>query len=265
MQADILVGASLGCHVVTALTALAIQDSAGIEDIQAVAPEFIDDQARSLLEDMSVHGFKVGNLYSPESVSAVAQVVADYPDVPLVLHLGMDPVDRGEEGQELADATVVALCELLVPQADVVVIDHRRLEQWHTEGLLGKAEGDNAVQTLLALGPEHVLVTGVPHAGGSPVNVLAGEDPQAEAWSWRRLPGSYAGAGSTLSAALAALLAGGQTLRQAVIDAQQYTRRALEAGFQPGMGRAMPDRMFWMRSSDDDADQADEEDEGDEA
>ena len=248
LQADVLAGASLGCHVLTVLTALSIQDSAGVEDIKALAPDFIDDQARCLLEDMTVQAFKVGGLYTAESVSAVAQVVADYPDVPLILHLGADAVDSPDaESEDTIDETLAAMFELLVPQAHIVVVDHRRLDHWFSDEALPKGEAENAVQALLALGPEHVLVTGVPHAGGSPVNILAGGSPQAEAWSWQRLPGSFRGAGSTLSAALAALLAGGQPLRQAVIDAQQYTRRALQTGFQPGMGRMLPDRMFWSR------------------
>lgn len=259
-QADVLTGASLGCHVLTVLTALSIRDSAGIEDVQALTPEFIDDQARSLLEDMTVQAFKVGALYTPESVSAVAQVVADYPNVPLVLHMGVDAMEGNDaEAEETGDETLAAVLELLVPQAHVVVVDHRRLDHWFTDDLLPKGEAENAVQALLALGPDNVLVTGVPHAGGSPVNVLAGADPEAEAWSWKRLPATYRGAGSTLSGALAALLAGGHELRQAVIDAQQYTRRSLQAGFQPGMGRSFPDRMFWMRRSLDAAGDAGEE------
>lgn len=253
IQADVLTGASLGCHVLSVLTGLSIQDTAGVEDLQTMAPEFIDDQARCLLEDMTVQAFKVGSLYSPEAVSAVAQVVADYPDVPLVVHLGTEVVDGDEAAREAADDTIAAIFELLLPQADVVVVDHRRLEHWFAEELLPKSDAENAVQALLACGPQHAFVTGVPHAGGAPVNVLAGSDPQAEAWSWRRLPGSFHGAGSTLAAALAALLAGGAELRQAVIDAQQFTRRSLEAGFQPGMGRTLPDRMFWTRSAGSDA------------
>ncbi len=249
IQADVLTGSSLGCHVLSVLTGLSIQDSAGVEDVQALGPEFIDDQARCLLEDMTVQAFKVGALYSPETVSAVAQVVADYPDVPLIVHLGVDVVDGDAQAREVADETVAATIELLLPQADVVVVEHQRLERWFAEELLAKGEAENAVQALLAAGPEYALVTGVPHAGGSPVNVLAGGGPEAEAWSWRRLPGGFRGAGSTLAAALAAMLAGGAPLRQAVIDAQQFTRRSLEAGFQPGMGRTLPDRMFWMRGN----------------
>ena len=249
VQADLLTAASLGCHVLTVLTALLVQDTAEVEGAQLLAPDFIDDQARCLLEDMPVQALKVGGLYSPEAVSVVAQVAADYPDVPMVLHLGVDSIRASDD--DSSDSTVLAQLELLVPQAHVVVVDHRRLDAWYAEGLLAKGDTENAVQALLALGPDHAFITDVPHAGGAPVNVLAGSGPQAEAWSWRRLPGSYRGAGSTLSAALTALLARGVPLRQAVIDAQQYTRRALEAGYQPGMGGILPNRLFWAGTSSD--------------
>lgn len=235
--------------MLTVLTALTVQDSAGLESVKPLAPELIDDQARSLLEDMTVQAFKVGALYTPESVSAVAQIVADYPAVPLILHLGVDAQDMSADDDASGDETLEATFELLAPQATVVMVDHRRLDHWFTDDILPRGDAENAVQALLALGPDHALVTGVPHAGGMPVNVLAGGGPEAEAWSWRRLPGAFRGAGSTLSAALAALLANGGDLRQSVIDAQQFTRHALEAGFQPGMGSTLPDRLFWNRQS----------------
>jgi hydroxymethylpyrimidine/phosphomethylpyrimidine kinase len=249
VQADLLTCASMGCHALSVVTALSVQDSAGIEDVQPMSPDFIDDQARCLLEDMPVRAFKIGALYSPEAVSAVAQVMADYADVPVVLHLGHEsPPGVANDEEDTADDVLDAILELLVPQATLVVVDHGRLEQWHTNELLPTEEGENAIQALLSLGADWVLATGVPHAGGPPVNVLAGENPQAEAWPWQLLPGSYRGAGSTLSAALTALLGGGMDVRQAVIEAQQYTWQALDAGFRPGMGRMLPDRMFWART-----------------
>lgn len=238
-------------------TAVLVQDTARLEAVQGIASEWVEDQARCLLEDMPVRAFKVGGLYSPEVASTVAQVVADYPEVPLVLHLGLDADASDEDDDESTDDTVVAQLELLVPQAHLVVVDHRRLDAWYSEGLLPKGESENAVQALLSLGAEHVFLTDVPHGGGSPVNVLAGQAPEAEAWTWRRLPGRYRGADSTMSAEIAALLAHGRSLREAVIDAQQFTRRSLEAAYQPGMGQEVPDRLFWARGSDSDADSHD--------
>ncbi len=252
IQADLLTGASLGCHVVTVTTALLVRDTANTESVQPVAAECVDDQARCLLEDMPVKAFKVSGLYTPEAVSAVAQVVADYPEVPLVLHLGTDSPKTTESGDEdTAEDALLAQLELLGPQGHVVMVDHHRLESWYSEGLLARGDTENALQALLNLGPRHVFLTNVPHAGGAPVNVLAEQAPQAEAWVWQTPPGSYRGVGSTLSAAIAAMLARERPLREAVIDAQRFTRRAMESAYQPGMGREVLDRFFWVRSSDD--------------
>ena len=91
LPADAVTCAALGGHALSALTAIHVQDTASTEDIQPIAPELIDDQARCVLEDMSVQAIKVGPLYTSESVSVLAQIAADYNHVPLVLHLGPCP------------------------------------------------------------------------------------------------------------------------------------------------------------------------------
>ncbi|MCH2219781.1 MAG: bifunctional hydroxymethylpyrimidine kinase/phosphomethylpyrimidine kinase, partial [Dechloromonas sp.] len=88
IQADLLTLASLGCHPLTALTAITVQDTVGVQSVQALSAEIVEQQARTILEDMPVAAFKVGVLGSVENVLAVAEIVSDYPDIPLIL----DPV-----------------------------------------------------------------------------------------------------------------------------------------------------------------------------
>ena len=88
LQADILALASMGCHPLSVVTALTVQDTAGVESFLPIDPDWVADQARCILEDMPVAAFKMGMLGSTEIVTVVAEVVSDYPDVPLVL----DPV-----------------------------------------------------------------------------------------------------------------------------------------------------------------------------
>ena len=88
LPADAVTCASLGCHALSAITASRVQDTAHIDEIHPVSPELLDDQARCLLEDMAVQAIKVGQIYTTETVSVVAQIAADYSDVPLILHLG---------------------------------------------------------------------------------------------------------------------------------------------------------------------------------
>ena len=84
LQADLLALASMGCYPLSVVTALTVQDTAGVESFLAIDPDWVADQARCILEDMPVAAFKVGMLGSTEIVTIVAEVVSDYPDIPLV-------------------------------------------------------------------------------------------------------------------------------------------------------------------------------------
>ncbi len=78
----------MGCHALSVVTAITVQDTAGVDDVMALDPEWVADQARAVLEDMPVHVFKIGMLGSVEIITAIAEVISDYPNIPLVL----DPV-----------------------------------------------------------------------------------------------------------------------------------------------------------------------------
>src|SRR5512139_1462043 len=83
IQADILTIASMGCHPLSVVTAITVQDSSGVDDVQPVDAEWVIDQARAVLEDMPVAAFKIGLLGSVDNISAIAEVISDYPDIPL--------------------------------------------------------------------------------------------------------------------------------------------------------------------------------------
>ena len=85
IQADVLTLASMGCHPLSVLTAITVQDTLGVEGVQPLDSEWVADQARCLLEDMPIDAFKVGVLGSVENITVIAEILADYPDVPLVL------------------------------------------------------------------------------------------------------------------------------------------------------------------------------------
>src|SRR5690242_3182592 len=117
IQADLLTLSSMGCHPLSVITALTVQDTIGVEAMRAVDAEWVADQARALLEDMPVDAFKIGVLGSVENIGVIAEILSDYPDVPLVL----DPVLASGRGDELAtDEMASALRELLLPHATIV-------------------------------------------------------------------------------------------------------------------------------------------------
>jgi hydroxymethylpyrimidine/phosphomethylpyrimidine kinase len=248
VQADLLTLASLGCHPLSVITALTVQDTAGVEDVLAVEAEWVADQARALLEDMPVAAFKLGMLGSVEAIAAIAAIVADYPDVPLIF----DPVLASGRGDPLVDEEMVdAMVQLLLPQTTVLTpnsLEARRLAQD------GEGDGEppmlaECARRLLASGCEYVLITGTHENTAQVENVLYGHHGVVRSDKWPRLPGSYHGSGCTLASAIAAHLANGFDLDEAVREAQDYTWQALAAGFRPGMGQQIPDRFFWTRDS----------------
>ena len=99
----------------------------------------------------------------------------------------------------------------------------------------------------MGAGAEYVLITGTHEHTPQVVNSLYGENGLIRADAWERLPGSYHGSGCTLASAIAANVANGLEIAEAVRDAQDYTWQALENGFRPGMGQYLPDRFFWAR------------------
>jgi hydroxymethylpyrimidine/phosphomethylpyrimidine kinase len=244
LQADVLTLASMGCHPLSVVTAITIQDTMGVEEVMAIDAEWVADQARCVLEDMPVAAFKIGLLGSTENISAIAEVVSDYPEIPLVL----DPVLASGRGDELVTEEMVsALCELLIPQTTLITpnsIEARRLTQEDGEDDLDLAE---CARRLLAMGCEYVLITGTHENTPQVVNTLYGQEGVVRTDSWERLAGSYHGSGCTLASAIAATIANGLSINDAVKDAQEYTWQTLKAAFRPGMGQHIPDRLFWAR------------------
>jgi hydroxymethylpyrimidine/phosphomethylpyrimidine kinase len=97
-----------------------------------------------------------------------------------------------------------------------------------------------------------VLVTGTHEGTPQVINTLYGSHGTVRTDRWDRLPGSYHGSGCTLASAIAAHFASGVDVAEAVMGAQEYTWRTLAAGFRPGMGQFIPDRLFWSRDEDED-------------
>lgn len=251
LQADLLTIASMGCHPLSVVTAITVQDTSGVDDVMPIDSEWVADQARAMLEDVPVAAFKIGLLGSVENIAAIAEVLADYPDIPLVL----DPVLSSGRGDELVnDDMLDAMRELLIPQATIITpnsMEARRL------ALDENNEDDDpsleeCARRLLHMGCEYVLITGTHEQTPKVINTLYGEHGKLRSDSWARLPGIYHGSGCTLASAIASLLAQGVNVPEAVKEAQEYTWQSLNAGFRPGMGQHIPDRLFWARGEEED-------------
>jgi hydroxymethylpyrimidine/phosphomethylpyrimidine kinase len=238
ITADIEAIISQGCFVLPVITCVTVQDTCNVLSINPLAPELVIEQARAVLEDLSINAIKIGLLGSEEIVEAVHEILADYPDIPVVL----DPILTAGGGQGLAsDNLIEAMKELLLPYTNVLTPNTLEALQ-----LVPGADGVHAAALALQeMGCEYVLVTGTHDATPAVINRLYGQQQELKKFQWQRLPNTFHGSGCTLSAALAGLLAQGLDIFEAVEQAQDYTWRSLQAGGRLGMGQHHPNRLFW--------------------
>ncbi len=239
LQADLLTLASLGCHPLSVVTAVSAQDTRGVDGLLAIEPEWIARQARLVLADIPVAAFKIGVLGSVRNAEAVAAVLAEHPRTPVVL----DPVLASGRGDPLADdETIETLRSALLPRTTVLTpnsLEVRRLALTVTDAGLS-----DYARSFTALGCKYVLVTGTHEGGAQVVNTLYDARGKLREDCWPRLAGEFHGSGCTLASAIAAFLAKGLAVEDAVQQAQAYTWKTLEAGFQPGRGQYLPNRFF---------------------
>lgn len=253
LQADLLTVASLGCHPLSIMTAITKQDTTGVDDILPMDPEWVEDQARMVLEDMPVHAFKIGLLGSVETIAVIAEIVSDYPHIPLI----MDPVLTSGRGDELASEEMIdAMRELLLPQVTILTpnsLEARHLALRENDRSKTKLDLNLCAQRLIKMGCEYVLITGTHENTVQVTNTLYAAEGIVRSDDWQRLAHTYHGSGCTLASAIAACLANGLSVDDSIIEAQDYTWQALQSGFRPGMGQHIPNRLFWAKLDEDNA------------
>jgi hydroxymethylpyrimidine/phosphomethylpyrimidine kinase len=258
LAADLTTIASASGYGLPVVTGTYIRDTSEIRDHIAFDEEAVEEQARCALEDVNVVAFKVGFLGSPDNVGAVSEIASDYPEIPLVAYMSdlswWDDLSR--------DTYLDAVEELLLPQTTVLVGNHSSLCRW----LLPEWEADkppgprDVARAAAEHGVSYTLVTGFNAADQYLESHLATPETVLATARYERFEATFTGAGDTLSAALAALLAAGADLQTAVAEALTYLDQCLDAGFQPGMGHAVPDRLFWAHDDDDEPAEGDTDD-----
>ena len=239
IQADIEAVAAQGCAAATVVTCLTVQDTGNVTRLSPVAPELVAEQARVLLADIRVDAFKIGLIGDSAVAEAIAAVVREHPDLPLV----MDPILAAGGGAELAGPKLLScIREKLLPRVTLLTpnsLEARRLSE--------SRPLDRCAELLLAYGCKAVLITGGHEQGGEVRNRLyrRGQTPLTS--NWPRLPHSYHGSGCTLASSIAALLARGHPLESAVEQGQAYTWQSLSRGWRAGGGQLLPDRLYACR------------------
>ena len=244
IQADIESLASIGCHAAPVVTAVTVQDTQNVKSYAAVEAGLVIEQARAVLEDISISAFKIGMLGSIENVEAVHSILTDYSNIPVVL----DPIILAGGGGMLADEDIIdAMVNLLFPLTTVLTPNSHE-----ARALAPQADSLEAcAQELLEAGCEYVLITGTHERTVEVINTLYSNRRLLESYAWERLPNGYHGSGCTLAATLAGLLAHGLDPVAAVHEAQDYTWQSLKHGYRLGMGQHLPNRFFWTQSDED--------------
>lgn len=245
IQADLKTWAALGCYGMTAITAITAQNTQGVRAIHGVPPQVLRAQIEAVVEDIGVDAVKIGMLHAPE----VVQVVVDALRHQALPHVVLDPVMVATSGDRLmAPEAVDMLVRALFPLAEVITpnLDEAAL-------LLGQRIDsvealDAAAEKLLQLGARAVLLKGGHLPGNRVVDVLAqpGRAP-LHLESARIATHNGHGTGCTLSSALAAYLAQGLALPEAVHAARRYILGAIAAGAQVRTGQGQgPLNHGWM-------------------
>ena len=236
IQADLKTFSALGCYGMTAVTALTAQNTTGVQAIHGVPASFLKAQLQSVLDDIGVDAVKIGMLHSPDVVEVVAWAIDHYGLKQVVL----DPVMVATSGDRLiAEETVSVLVKELFPRVQLVTpnLDEASLLLQHP--LTAVDQLHNAAQALLDMGAKAVLLKGGHLPGDVLCDVLQTPGNDAVVFEATRIHSrNVHGTGCSLSSAIAAHLASGKTMADAVAAARAFIRRAIAdgAGVKTGEG-----------------------------
>jgi hydroxymethylpyrimidine/phosphomethylpyrimidine kinase len=235
LAADIQAVTAAGAHPAPVVTALTVQDSRDVSRVESVAPELVVAQARAVLADMQVAAIKLGLLAGASTGHAIATLLKEHSAIPVVV----DPVLAASGGAALAqEALLDVYMKQIFPLATLITPNAAESRRFAP----GAADPAARAAALLKTGTRHVLIKGGDEDGAEVHNHLFSSDGLHEEFRWPRLPGSFHGSGCTLASAIAARLALGQSVPDAVKAAQRYTWTALERAWSLGRGARIPDR-----------------------
>ena len=235
IQADLKTFSALGCYGMTAITALTAQNTLGVSGIHAVPAAFVRAQIDAVVQDIGVDAVKIGMLHTPEVVGVVADAIERHALQRVVL----DPVMVATSGDRLVlQETVALMVRNLFPRVALVTPNLDEAAWLIGRPIEGASALDAAADALLALGARAVLLKGGHLPGDDVVDLLALADGTRQRFSAPRIHSrNLHGTGCTLSSAIAAGLARGFALPQAVAHAVDYVRQAIQASADVRLGQ----------------------------
>lgn len=228
VQADLKAFSANGVYGASVLTALTAQNTLGVSAIHDVPPEFVRAQIDAVYSDLAVKATKIGMLSRVDTIQAVAEGLKAHATGPVVL----DPVMVAASGDPLlADSAVTTLMAELVPLADIITPNLHEAARMLETGLASdEADMKTQAEKLLGLGAKAVLIKGGHGEGAESADLLLTRDGTSRWLRDRRIDtGNTHGTGCTLSSTIAAGLAKGLSMDQAVADAKAYIQAAIAA------------------------------------
>ncbi len=236
IQADIEAISNMQCHACSVITTLTVQNTRNVITISPIATDLINTQLEILSEDINIDAIKIGLLGSTKTARLIIQHLARFNDIPIVC----DPVLAAAGGTVLAQPDLInAIRHELLPLVTLVTPNSLEARQLAPES----RDLKQCAETILSSGCQFVLITGTHEPGDDVINQLYNQNGLLKTYRWPRLPHEYHGSGCTLSAAIAAQLAQGATMVDAVGLSQQYTWDSLNTGYQPGQHQYVPNRI----------------------
>ena len=235
-----------GAFAVTVVSALTDQDTCGLRHLYPQPPEQVEAQCRTLIHDSAPRALKIGLIGDARIAEAIVRLIDDHPTLPVIL----DPVLASGAGQRVADAALLdRLRQRLIPRCTLITPN---LPEART--LTDTDSPTDCAGRLLEMGARWILITGTHDDTRQVTNRLHGPDGARRNWDWPRLPGEYHGSGCTLASAIAARLALGMPLMDAVDAAQAYTWKSLQQAFRSGRCQLTPNRFYHSLDKDKDKD-----------
>jgi len=232
IQADLKTFSALGVYGASVVTALTAQNTKGVEAVDLARPEMVRAQLLRVLDELPVKAIKTGMLGQPGTIEVVFEVLEQFKDIPLVL----DPVMVATSGARLADTPTIDAMRNLMKRSSLVTPNRDEISRLC--GIPIEQPGDlpRAAAVLLESGCRAVLLKGG-HFQGDELSDLFVSEKTTREWRHRRLPGNYHGTGCTLASGIAAGIARGLDLEQAIDEAERFTQAAMRHGTSAGDGR----------------------------
>lgn len=236
IQADMEAINYTGCHPVSVISCLTVQDTHNVHTIQCVSTDLMQQQATAILKDMPVKVIKLGLLGSIETIEAVSKLLKRHPKIPVVF----DPVLAAGGGMNLSTKDIVnKIKEHLLPLTTLLTPN---IPEAIALGIIKQTKNDDDIR-IHHQACKNILITGTHSTSTQVHNRLFADKKELDKSSWRRLEHEYHGSGCTLASSIAGFLAQGFSIKYAVQRGQEFTWDSLRRAHKLGKGQYIPYRI----------------------